>query len=114
VDTSSRLLEPFIPGYIAFNEVTFAIPTCSPGSRGRYFSLGLSRRLLLYEDMLRLDSKIYKLLTDRTVTFNPSVPGYSLNLLSTSRANDLDALSFYHCCFATLSLSLPRHSIYVV
>ena len=40
--------------------------------------------------------KVHILLSNRTVSFNPTVRGYSFNLLSASRAGDLDTLQLQH------------------
>ena len=45
---------------------------------------------------LCLNSKIYVPHSDRAVSLNPTVPGYSFNLLPTSRAGDLNTIRL-HC-----------------
>jgi len=90
-------LPPFIQGHITLNEAPFTIPTFSNRRRScRYFSFSLICTLYF-------NQKIYGLFSNCTVSFNPTVASYSFDLLSTSRANDLDSLHLHHLHSSTIS-----------
>ena len=86
----------------------FIVPSCKPR---RYFSPSLSCRMStsmrrrhfipslgcnMFTNTTPVNWKVHVLLSNCAVSFDPTIRGYSFNLLSASGADDLNSLQLHH------------------